>query len=63
MPDGDEPHPARALDLLMLTLFGGRIRTAAEFRALFAAAGLDLVRVTPTGSVSNPMSVLEGVPG
>jgi hypothetical protein len=62
MPSGDEPHPARAMDLLMLTLFGGRIRTEAEFRALFTAAGATLTRVTPTSSVSNPMSILEGVP-
>ena len=62
MPSGDEPHPARAMDLLMLTLFRGRIRTEAEFRALFAAAGVNLTRVIPTGSISNPMSILEGVP-
>jgi hypothetical protein len=62
LPDGDAPHPARAMDLLMLTLFRGRIRTEAEFRALFAAAGVTLMRVIPTGSVSNPMSILEGVP-
>jgi hypothetical protein len=62
MPAGDEPHPARAMDLLMLTLFRGRIRTEAEFRALFAAAGVTLMRVIPTDSVSNPMSILEGVP-
>ena len=62
MPDGDEPSPSRAMDLLMLTLFRGRIRTEAEFRALFAAAGVNLTRVIPTGSVSNSMSILEGVP-
>jgi hypothetical protein len=62
MPSGDEPHPARAMDLLMLALFRGRIRTEAEFRALFAAAGVNLTRVIQTNSVSNPMSILEGVP-
>ena len=62
MPDGDAPHPARAMDLLMLTLFRGRIRTEAEFRALFAAAGVTFTRVIPTNSVSNPMAILEGVP-
>ena len=62
LPDGDAPHPARAMDLVMLTLFGGRIRTEAEYRALFAAAGVNLTRVIPTDSVSNPMSILEGVP-
>ena len=63
LPPGDEPSPSRAFDLLMLTLFGrGRLRTEAEFRALFAAGGVKLTRVTPTGSAINPMSILEGVP-
>ena len=62
MPDGDEPSPSRAADLFMLTCFGGHIRTQAEFRALFAAAGLRLNRVIPTRSVSSPISILEGVP-
>ncbi len=62
MPAGDAPHPARAMDMVMLTLFHGRIRTEAEFRALFTAAGVNLTRVIPTNSVSNPMSILEGVP-
>jgi hypothetical protein len=63
LPSGDEPSPSRAFDLLMLTLFGrGRLRTEAEFRALFAAGGLELTRVIPTESAINPMSILEGVP-
>ena len=62
LPPGDEPHPGRVMDLLMLTLFRGRIRTEAEFRALFAAAGMNLMRIIPTPSVTNPMSILEGVP-
>ena len=63
LPPGDEPSPSRAFDLLMLTLFGrGRIRTEAEFRALFAAGGMELTKVIPTESAINPMSILEGVP-
>ncbi len=31
-------------------------------QALFAAGGVKLTRVTPTGSAINPMSILEGVP-
>jgi SAM-dependent methyltransferase len=62
-PSGDEPSAARAMDLLMLTLFGrGRIRSEAEFRALFAEAGLRLTNIIPTGSITNPMSILEAVP-
>ena len=63
LPPGDEPSASRAFDLLMLTLFGrGRLRTESEFRALFAAAGMELTRVIPTESAINPMSILEGVP-
>ena len=47
------------LDLQMLILLGGRERTEAEYRELFAAAGFRLRRVIPTRS---PVSILEGVP-
>ena len=47
-----------AFDVLMLLAHkGGRIRTEAEFRDLFTAAGLRLIRVLPTAS---PNSILEG---
>jgi hypothetical protein len=60
MPTGNDPSPARGYDLLMLLANrGGRVRAEAEFRALFAAAGLRLDRVIPTDS---PTSILEGVP-
>jgi hypothetical protein len=49
---------ANLLDVAMLALTGGRERTAAEYTALFAKAGFDLVRIHPTAS---PFSVLEGV--
>jgi O-methyltransferase domain len=61
MPPGNDPSPARSFDLLMLLANEeGRVRTEAEFRDLFAAAGLRLARVIPTAS---PNSILEGVPG
>jgi hypothetical protein len=51
---------AKLLDLEMLVLTqGGRERTAAEFEALFARAGLRLARIVPTPS---GMAVLEAVP-
>ena len=60
MPPGDDPSPARSFDLLMLVANEeGRVRTEAEFRDLFAAAGLRLARVIPTAS---PNFILEGVP-
>ena len=58
MAAGNDPSPARPFDILMLlTQPGGRIRTGAEFRQLFTAAGLRLIRVISTAS---PNSVLEG---
>lgn len=60
MPTSNDPSPARTFDLLMLLANeGGRVRTEAEFRDLFAAAGLRLARVIPTAS---PNCILEGVP-
>lgn len=58
MPSGNEPSPARSFDILMLlNQPGGRIRTEAEFRQLFARAGLRMTRVVATTS---PNSILEG---
>jgi len=60
MPPGNDPSPARGFDLLMLLANeDGRVRSEAEFRDLFAAAGLRLARVIPTAS---PNAILEGVP-
>lgn len=39
MPEGPEPHPAKMLDIVMLTVTGGRERTAAQYAALFRNAG------------------------
>lgn len=60
LPPGNDPSPAKSFDLLMLLAHkGGRVRTEAEFRELFAAAGLRLAGVIPTAS---PNSIVEGVP-
>jgi ubiquinone/menaquinone biosynthesis C-methylase UbiE len=58
VPEGNEPHFAKILDLEMMFSPGGLERTADEYRALFAAAGFELTRIIPTAS---PMSVIEGV--
>jgi hypothetical protein len=50
------PSPAPLLDLNMLVMLSGKERTADEFGALFAKAGLALKAVTPTHS---PFAVLE----
>ena len=58
LPNGVEPHYNRLTDLLMLVVPGGRCRSESEFRALFDAAGLSVVRVIAT-STSN--FILEGI--
>lgn len=42
-------------DLNMMVMTSGRERTITEYRALFARAGLDLLRVVPTRGVMNVM--------
>jgi hypothetical protein len=56
---GDEPDPTKFFDLEMLILTaGGRERSEAEFRELFAGAGFELTRIVRTSSA---MSIIEGV--
>jgi AcrR family transcriptional regulator len=57
---GNDPSPAKTFDLLMMIQHKGRVRTEAEFRGLFEAAGLRLARIIPTMS---PNSILECLPG
>lgn len=53
LADTPEPDQAKTLDVMMLSVTGGRERTPSEYAALFAASGLELVRVirTPAGGV------------
>jgi hypothetical protein len=52
-------HLGRLIDLEMLLQPGGKERTADEFAALFARAGLTLTRIVPTQS---PLPVVEARP-
>jgi hypothetical protein len=45
IPSGNEPHGAKWLDLLMLTLFAGRERDEQQWRTLLAAAGFEPVEI------------------
>jgi len=56
LPDGDEPHPGKVLDIVMLVMPGGQERTKAEYATLLAKAGFRLTRVVPTNSA---VSVVE----
>jgi O-methyltransferase domain/Dimerisation domain len=58
VPEGNEPHYSKLLDLEMLASPGGVERTQAEYAALLAAAGLRLSRIVPTNS---PFSIVEAV--
>jgi hypothetical protein len=46
LPEGDEPSYAKVIDLIMLTVVGGRERTQAEWDSLLRAGGFELVEVT-----------------
>lgn len=59
LPEAEGPHPAKVLDVIMLTLTGGRERTRGEYAALFEAGGFRLERVVAT---RGPISVLVGTP-
>jgi hypothetical protein len=50
LPNGVEPHYNRLTDLLMMAVPGGRCRTEAEFRELFAGAGMSVTPVIDTGT-------------
>jgi len=58
IPDDSHRSPAHLSDLNMLVMTGGQERTAQEYGALLAQAGLRLTRLIPTGS---PYDVLEAV--
>jgi hypothetical protein len=57
IPPENEPCFGKWLDLMML-LVGGRERTEEEYRRLFSAAGLKVIRIVSTAS---EVSVIEGV--
>jgi cyclopropane fatty-acyl-phospholipid synthase-like methyltransferase len=58
VPEGNEPSPAKFLDLEMLLFTTGCERTKAEYASLFERAGFELTKITPTRS---PYSVIEAV--
>jgi hypothetical protein len=58
LPDDDEPHMGKMLDMMMLLVPGGEERTASEYAALLEPNGFRVTRVVPTAS---PVSVVEAV--
>ena len=60
VPSGDEMHPAKMLDVLMLVVNGpGMERTEAQYAELLDRSGFRLERVVPTASA---VSIVEAVP-
>jgi ubiquinone/menaquinone biosynthesis C-methylase UbiE len=59
VPETNEPHFSKFIDLNMLVMTGGKERTAREFEQLLAAAGFKLLQVIPT---DQPTSIIEGQP-
>lgn len=59
LPTEPGPHPAKVLDVVMLTLTGGRERTREEYASLFEAGGFRLEEVVTT---TGPISILVGAP-
>lgn len=57
IPLGNDPSPSKTMDLLMMILLGGRERNEADFRELFARAGLKMTRIVATPSL---LSIVEG---
>jgi hypothetical protein len=62
IPPGNAPFFGKLLDLDMLVSFGGRERTADEYRALFKDAGFALTRIVPAYGPMTAISILEGAP-
>ena len=48
LPETPDPHPAKLLDLVMLTIPGGRERTEPEWHELCAKAGFRISQIVPT---------------
>ncbi len=59
VPAGNDPSLVKLLDLEMLAIPGGRERTEAEYRDLYASTGFELTKIVPTKS---PVCVIEGRP-
>jgi hypothetical protein len=58
LPPGNQPHPGKMLDMMMLVGPGGQERTEPEYRALLNRAGLRLTKVLPTNSA---VSIVEAM--
>ncbi len=58
VPEGNEPSPAKILDVQMLMFTGGKERTAKEYAELLDKSGFRMTQIVPTHS---PMQIVEAV--
>lgn len=58
VPEGNEPSPAKILDVQMLMFTGGKERTAKEYAELLNKSGFRMTQIVPTHS---PMQIVEAV--
>ena len=58
LPEGDEPHMGKMLDMMMMLVPGGEERTSSEYAQLLEPNGFRIERVVPTASA---VSVVEAV--
>jgi hypothetical protein len=58
LPEGDEPHMGKMLDMMMMLVPGGEERTPSEYAELLEPNGFRVNRVVPTASA---VSVVEAV--
>ncbi|TWP50548.1 SAM-dependent methyltransferase [Lentzea tibetensis] len=59
IPPGNDPHPGKTIDVLILNLLGGKERTLPEYESLLVEAGFTVSRVIP---VSPNATIIEGTP-
>ena len=59
VPETNEPHFSKFIDLNMLVMTGGKERTAKEFKRLLEASGFKLLQVIPS---DQPTSIIEAQP-
>ncbi|WP_225835306.1 acetylserotonin O-methyltransferase [Streptomyces sp. NK08204] len=59
IPAGNDPHPGKTIDMLMMTVLNGKGRTRAEYEGLLTAAGFEVSNLLEP---SPHASVVEAVP-
>ena len=57
IPEGNDPHPFKWLDITML-MIGGKERTKEQFETIFNKAGLKINRILP---ITPAISIVEGI--